>query len=113
MVEEAINTQEKRIIGKPFEAGNPGRPKGSTNHFSKTVKGAVIDAFNKLQEDPEYDLLALAKKNLIAFYQLAAKVIPTEISGHLAVTKTEIKLIFPEPRGTTSNDNGTKDMGSN
>lgn len=83
MAEVAITTQEnaKRVIGRPFEPGNAGRPKGTTNHLTKTVKETVLAVFNEIQEDPDAKLLAFAKKYPRDFYQIAAKLIPTEITG--------------------------------
>lgn len=84
--EIAITTQEtaqKRIIGKPFEKGNPGRPPGVQNKLSKTVRETVLEVFNKLQDDPDHSLEKFAKEDHAEFYKIAAKLIPTEITGSL------------------------------
>lgn len=39
------NTQEKRIIGKPFEPGNSGRPKGARNKLGEAFIQALQEDF--------------------------------------------------------------------
>lgn len=75
-----------------FKKGNPGKPKGTVNKLTATVKETVHKVFNELQADPKHDLKAFAKDNLKEFYQIAAKLIPTEVSGGLKITD---KVIFP------------------
>lgn len=65
-----------------FKPGNPGRQPGP-NKLTKTVKETVLAVFNDLQDDPENSLLKFAKKYPRDFYQIAAKLIPTEITGTL------------------------------
>lgn len=81
-----------------FKAGNPGRPKGSANHLTKTVKETVLKVFNELQTDPETSLTAFAEKYPRDFYAIAAKLIPTEISGKI---DNEIKLTIVRGKNTT------------
>lgn len=64
-----------------FEKGNAGKPKGALNKLTKTVRETILDAFNKLQDDENHNLEAFAKKYPRDFYQIAAKLIPTEIRG--------------------------------
>lgn len=88
MADNAKITQKnavERVIGTPFKAGNPGRPPGA-NKLTKTVKETVLDVFNQLQEDPNHSLLMFAQKHPRDFYAIAAKLIPTEISGKLVTT---------------------------
>lgn len=70
-----------RVVGKPFAKGNTGRPKGAKGKLTKTVKETVLTVFNDLQGDPKTNLKAFAKKYPRDFYTIAAKLIPTEISG--------------------------------
>lgn len=72
-----------------FQKGNPGRPEGSTNHLTKTVKETVLSVFTELQADKKVSLKAFAKKYPRDFYQIAAKLIPTEIT---ATVKNVIKV---------------------
>lgn len=64
-----------------FKPGNPGKPPGATNKLTKTVKETVLSVFNELQDDPKTDLKAFAKKYPRDFYNIAAKLIPTELTG--------------------------------
>jgi|SRR6476620_4599825 len=66
-----------------FGKGNPGKPKGATNHLTRTVKEAVLEAFNELQSDKKNNLLAFAKKHPRDFYAIAAKLIPTDIKAEV------------------------------
>lgn len=74
-----------------FQPGNKGKPKGAKNKITRTVKEAVLDVFNKLQDDPKANLLEWGKKNPSMFYQIAAKLIPTEVDA-----KVSEKVIFVE-----------------
>lgn len=85
--------------GKPFKKGEAkGRPKGALNKLTvqaRTVKESVMAAFTDLQNDPKANLIAWGKANPTPFYQIAAKLIPTEISA--AVEISGIKSIIVEP----------------
>lgn len=81
-----MGSQKKKVIGRPFQKGNPGKPKGADMHLTRkmrTVKETVLNVFNELQEDAEHNLKAFAKENPRDFYQIAAKLIPTELTGKL------------------------------
>lgn len=67
-----------------WKKGEGGRPKGVQNKITRTVKEAVLDVFNKLQDDPKANLLEWGKKNPGMFYQIAAKLIPTEVDAKVA-----------------------------
>lgn len=64
-----------------FQKGNPGKPKGSTNKITRTVKETVLAAFNDLQNDPKVNLLTWGRKEPTEFYKIASKLIPTEITA--------------------------------
>lgn len=77
---------QKKVRGRPFEKGNKGKPKGASMNLTKqmrTVKETVLNVFNELQSDAEHNLTAFAKANPRDFYNIAAKLIPTEITGSL------------------------------
>jgi hypothetical protein len=59
--------------------------KGIPNKITKTVKEVVLAAFNELQLDPKANLVTWGKENPKEFYQVAAKLIPTEVNA--TVTK--------------------------
>jgi hypothetical protein len=74
------------------KSGNPkGRGKGVTNKITKTVKETVLEAFNILQLDPKANLISWGKENPKDFYQVAAKLIPTEVNA--TVDKISIEII--------------------
>jgi hypothetical protein len=77
--------------GKPFQKGQGGRPKGALNKTTKTVKEVVLAAFNELQEDKKNNILQFAKDNPKEFYQIAAKLIPTEINAK--VNKIQLEIV--------------------
>lgn len=84
-----INTAKIGMGNGQFAKGNPGKPKGATNHITKTVKETVLAVFNELQSHPTASLQAWAESKPGEFYPIAAKLIPTEIS---ATVKQVIKV---------------------
>lgn len=76
-----------------FKQGNPGKPKGATNHLTRTVKETVLAVFQEIQTDPKNNLKAFAKEYPRDFYQIAAKLIPTEVTG---TVKSIIKVTVDE-----------------
>lgn len=75
---ESPITRDKLGRIKP---GSGGRPKGTTNHLTKTVKETVLAVFTALQKDKKANLKAWAKQEPTEFYKIAAKLIPTEFTG--------------------------------
>lgn len=89
-----------------FKPGEGGRPPGIQNKLTKTVKETVLAVFNQIQEDPKVKLEQFAKDYPRDFYQIAAKLIPTEITGQIAtvinineIPTTEAKPIGSIPDG--------------
>lgn len=81
--------------GKPFKKGEAkGRPKGVKNKLTRTVKETVLAAFNELQGDPKANIVTWGKKNPALFYQIASRLIPTEVDAKLTanITNTEVLL---------------------
>lgn len=72
-------------------------PRGQ-GRLNKTVKETVLAVFNDLQNDPKNKLSAFAEKYPRDFYAIAAKLIPTEISGKI---DNEIKLTIVRGKNTT------------
>ena len=69
---------------QPGQSGNPaGKPPGP-NKLTKTVKDAFGEAFSKLQDDPNVNLATWGRENPREFYQLASKLIPTEINAKVS-----------------------------
>lgn len=84
-------------IGKG-KAG-PGRPKGSPNKLTKSVKDAFQEAFDVMQEQPGVKLTEWGKENPTEFYKLAARLIPAEINAKVSTQETALELL---DRGTRS-----------
>ena len=83
-----------------FKKGQGGRRHGARNHLTKTVRETVLAVFNEIQDDPKANLHAFAKKYPRDFYQIAARLIPSEIHGNVDKIKVEIvrtkKLSAPD-----------------
>jgi len=71
-----------------FQKGNSGRPKGAVNKITKTVRETVLQAFNEIQDDPKVNIVQFAKTYPRDFYTIAARLIPTEISGKIETKNT-------------------------
>lgn len=98
MGDDAQNTQEnaKRVIGTPFEKGNSGKAPGTLNKITRTVKETVLAVFNDLQDDPKHSLKTFAEKHPRDFYNIAAKLIPTDVKATIETENVKVNLIFPE-----------------
>ncbi|MCJ2085522.1 hypothetical protein MKK88_05870 [Methylobacterium sp. E-005] len=54
-----MDTHGKRVVGRPFEAGNPGRPKGARNKLSEAFAEALhadfqqhgVEAIQRMREE--------------------------------------------------------------
>jgi hypothetical protein len=75
----------------PFEKGHnkaTGRPAGSSNKLTKSVKDAFNDAFNAMQDKPDVNLTEWGEKNPTEFYKLCSKLIPAAVE-----MKAEIETV--------------------
>ena len=82
------------------QSGNlSGKPKGTQNHLTRTVKETVLSVFNEIQSDPKVKLSQFAKDYPRDFYNIAAKLIPTEVQATVeaSVTWSEIKTYEAKP----------------
>ena len=89
--------REKTVKGKPFEPGNPGRPKGTPNKFT-SLKQAFLDAFQDERLGGKEGLAEWASannRNREKFYQMVTRLFPQEV-GFTAddVEKLTNKLIL-------------------
>ena len=66
-----------------FQKGQGGRKPGSQNKVTKEFKELVKETVNQLEADKETNLLSFSKKDPKTFWQIAAKLIPTELSGKI------------------------------
>lgn len=76
--------------GRFVKGDKGGRPPGTPNKLTSTVKETVLKVFNELQESPKNNLTAFAEKYPRDFYAIAAKLIPTEINAKLNKIQLEI-----------------------
>lgn len=85
-----------------FEKGHKGyKPKGAVNRLTRTVKETFADAFNELQSDDKVKLTVWGRENPTQFYQLASKLIPTEVKQEVEVSGIKNIIIdFVEPKDT-------------
>lgn len=60
-----------------------GRPKGTPNKLTRTVKEAFEVAFSELQGVPGAKLGDWAQANPTDFYKIAAKLIPSELNANV------------------------------
>ncbi len=78
----------------PFEKGKEktgGRQKGVVNKTTATFKELVSQTVQELQKNHKTSLASFAKNHPKEFWAIAAKLIPTELSG--SVQATVIKVI--------------------
>ena len=77
---------------------NIGRPKGSPNKVTASIKEAYEKTFHALQtkQNDRHSLTNWAKKNETEFYKLATKLIPSEINAKVENTITQIEIIRRE-----------------
>lgn len=68
---------------KPGGTKTGGRQKGTQNKLTRTVKQVFESVFDSLQDDPEANLEAFAKKSPKEFYAMATKLIPAAVDAKL------------------------------
>ncbi len=95
MGEETQNTSQS-VKPWQFKPGNAGKPPGTQNTLTRTVKETVLAVFNEIQTDPKVKLSQFAKDYPRDFYQIAAKLIPTEVKATIETENVKVNLLFPE-----------------
>lgn len=80
-----------------YKKGEGGRPKGATNLITRTVKETVLTVFNELQGEPKVNLKAFAKKYPRDFYNIASRLIPTELQANF----NKVEIIVRRKTDTT------------
>lgn len=73
-----------------FTKGQGGRKAGVPNKLTKTFKEALQVAVEEMQADPKTSLVTWAKGNPTEFWKIAAKLIPTELTGELGITTIKV-----------------------
>lgn len=70
---------------KKGQSGNPdGKPAGTQNRITVTIKEAFINAFNELQNDPKVNLISWGRTNPTKFYEFVRAVMPTEVNASVS-----------------------------
>ena len=77
--------RKKNVVGRPFEKGNKGRPKGSKDKVSSDVKQWFLDTFEAIGGVDEMASHFKLAKNKTQFYTLLAKLLPKTIEATLDV----------------------------
>jgi hypothetical protein len=91
MTDNCENTQEKRIVGRPFEPGNPGRPKGARNKLQEDFLKDVQAAWETSGPQAIVDMIADKPGD---FVKMVASLMPKEatlnIHDHSEMTDAEL-----------------------
>lgn len=58
-----------------------GRTKGAVNHFTRTVREVISDAFHQMQLKPGVNLQEWGEQNPTEFYRLCSKLINLQVSN--------------------------------
>lgn len=69
---------------RPAPNGGRGRPRGAVNKTTASIKGAFVEAFEKMGGATA--LVIWGTENPTEFYRLASKLIPTEVNATVAAT---------------------------
>lgn len=73
-----MDTQPKRVIGKPFEPGNPGRPKGARSKLGEKFAAAMLRDFEEHGEPT----IALARmEDPLGYLKVITSIMPKELTG--------------------------------
>ena len=67
--------------GKPFPKGNKGRPVGAKNKVTQSMREAFKEAFDGMGGAEALMEWGMEPDNRGAFYSLASKLIPIEVTG--------------------------------
>jgi hypothetical protein len=73
-----VEEQPKRVVGKPFEAGNPGRPEGTRSKLGKAFISAMLKDF----EAYGAATIELARmEDPLGYVKVVAGLLPKEVTG--------------------------------
>ena len=76
----AKNTQ-KSVVGKPFQPGNKGKPKGAVNKVTAELKDMILQALDGAGGVSYLIERAQDPKTSAAFLTLVGKVLPLQVKG--------------------------------
>ena len=93
-----MEEQPKRVIGKPFAPGNPGRPKGSRNKLGEVFVTAMLKDF----ETYGTGAIELARmEDPLGYVKVVAGLLPKEVTGENGeplFTGIQVSFIKPEAK---------------
>ncbi len=87
---EVVEAPARRVIGVPFQPGNPGRPPGP-NKLTALVREGLQFAYEGT--GGHQGLLRWAQNNPDGFYALLGKLIPQEVKVELGLDEELTKLL--------------------
>lgn len=87
-----------------------GRPKGSKNKVSKTIKAAFERAFTTLQRDPKARLAVWARANPTDFYKLASKLIPQEVKSEVNFINADVTMFTDDELAVIAAGQATNEL---
>lgn len=73
-----MNEEPKRVIGKPFAPGNPGRPKGARNKLGEAFVGAMLTDFEAHGVDV---IIKVRTDDPSTYVRVIAGLLPKELTG--------------------------------
>lgn len=82
--------QSKRVPGKPFQPGNPGRPKGVRPRLTRRVITDILSAYDDL--GGQKWLVMLGQKKPEVFARLLERLLPHKIEATITVTQIVAQL---------------------
>jgi hypothetical protein len=71
------NTQAKRVVGRPFEPGNPGKPKGARHKLQEDFVKDVLAAW---QTDGKTAITSMIADKPGDFVKMVASLIPKDVN---------------------------------
>ncbi len=96
-VNNAAATQE-RVIGRPFEKGNPGRPKGSINRSTR-LRNDIYDGIQLAAKEAGFDSTAKYiasimsnRRDTLGIIKTGASLIPKDLNVNAKVQRVNITM---------------------
>lgn len=101
-------TASKRVVGRPFRPGNPGKPKGAKAKVTKTLREAILlageQAGNKIE--PNGGMVAylrnIAETQPQLFTPLIGRVLPLDVTSSDGSMRPVVALYMPDNRRDTA-----------
>lgn len=100
-----MNTSKEQKKNRTLKYGNPinlaGRPKGSKNKFTTDLQQFCFDILNSEKMgglEGAINLFSKNDRNKIIFFQMIAKMLPSNLNAKVNGTITTIQVISAVPR---------------